>query len=240
GSVGIATCGSPAAPPRPGKCFSVAPTPPSCRPATAAATDGATTPGDEPNDRSPMMASRGFVRTSATGARFKPTPAAARPNALRFSSARTLSGPPRAITLGQGGAESVFTFDTKPPSWSSITRIGCSAQLSDVTALMRSVHDFKSAGKPPKFGVNSNTPPTWLRASTGLTALQSRAPRQENTITAPMSASRSHDADAGRGEASGSNDGDGDVIATAKRASDGRPTSTNPASTATTTTNATR
>src|SRR5437764_9716206 len=105
---------------------------------------------------------------------------------------------------------------------------------------MRSVHDFKSAGSPPKFGVNSNTPPTWLCASTGLTALQSRAPRQENTITDPMSASRSHDADAGRGEAEGSKDGNGDVIATANRASEGRPINTNPASTATTTTSATR
>src|SRR5207248_1611932 len=221
-----------------GKCFSVAPTPPSCRPATAAATDGATTPGEEPNDRSPMIASRGFVRTSATGARFKPTPAAARPKALRFSSARTLSGPPRAITLGHGGAESVFTFDTKPPSWSSITRIGWSAQVSEVIWLMRSVHDFKSAGNPPKFGVNSNTPPTWYRASTGLTAPQSRAPRHENTITAPMSASRSHDADAGKGEAVGNKEGDGDVIETARRASEGRPTSTNPARTATPTTSA--
>src|SRR5690349_14525200 len=102
-SVGIATCGLPAAPPRPGQCFTVAPTPPSCKPVTAAATRGATNAGEPPNERSPITSSYGFVRTSATGARFRSTPAARRPAPFAFSYARTASAPDLAITDGHGG-----------------------------------------------------------------------------------------------------------------------------------------
>src|SRR5690348_5838086 len=167
-----------------------------------------------------MMPSRGLVRTSATGARFRPTPAAARPEPFTRSSERTLSGPPCAISRGHGGEKGAFTFDTSPPSSSSITRIGCVKHADDDTAAIRSVHDFKSAARPPKFGVNSSTPPTWSLCRYERTTSNDTDPRQEKTMTEPMSASTSH----GSADGSGANEGTGDVTDTAaRRGEEGRP-----------------
>ncbi len=140
-----------------------------------------------------MIPSRGFVRTSATGARFRPTPAARRPAPLIRSSSRTWSGPEAAITAGHGGAKSAFTFETSPPSSSSIARIGWPRHVLWATPSRRVVSSRRLSGSPPKFGVNRSTPPMWLFTRTGRTSDQSTAPRHDSTITEPMSASRSHD-----------------------------------------------
>ena len=63
--------------PCPGKCFSVATTPPACRPSTAARTIAPTRPGSSPNERMLITGLRGLLFTSATGAKFTCTPMAA-------------------------------------------------------------------------------------------------------------------------------------------------------------------
>ena len=74
---GSSRCESARVAPCPGKCFAHAATPIRWSPATNAAVWRATSPGSEPNERTPMIGFCSSEFTSATGARSRLTPQAA-------------------------------------------------------------------------------------------------------------------------------------------------------------------
>src|SRR6266581_1621583 len=117
------------------------------------------------------------------------------------------------MALGHGGAKLAFTLASSPPSSSSRTMIGWPRHVLDASACSLSLHAFRSDALPPNFGVNSSSPPICLLTTSGRTTDQSTDPRHENTITAPMSASRSH----GGGVGPSDGDGDGCVTPTVSR-----------------------
>src|SRR5438105_4158040 len=160
GSVVRATWGSPAWPPRPGKCLTVEPTPPSCRPSTAAATSGATTAAVEPKARSPMTPSAGLVRMSLTGARSSPTPRERSPRAVAAIAERTAPGPPAPSTssLGIAGTPSE-TAEARPPSWLRQTRSGAGSPASLPRAPSSAVR-WRRPPAPAKLPGRSTTVPT--------------------------------------------------------------------------------
>jgi hypothetical protein len=117
--------------------------------------------------------------------------------------------------------------------------MGCSEHWLCASCCSRLAHTRTPAGVPPKFALNSRTPPTWSRLSSGPTTFQPIVPRHERTISEPMSASRSHGSALGEAEADADAEGTGEGVRRAVAslgAAIGCPIQTTTASKATTAT----
>ena len=123
---GSARCESSDVSPCPGKCLAQAATPAACWPSTNAATCAATRAGSAPNERIPITGFSGFEFTSATGARFRLTPACRSSAPIAWPIDRvsaTSSRYPSASGPGYGEPPRTCRRVTSPPSSSSDTSV---------------------------------------------------------------------------------------------------------------------
>ena len=115
--------------PSPGKCFTVATTPPSCKPVMIAGTAAETAAGSVPNSRrylpiGPLVSSMDCGTVSATGARSTLTPAASSSRARVDPRATSSERLRRPCSRAAGSAVNPVPLScwTAPPSWSAATK----------------------------------------------------------------------------------------------------------------------
>ena len=145
-STAVAKCESLQVAPWPGKCFRQAATPVPWMPRTAAATCRPATAGSAEKARSPITGLRGSTATSATGARFSVTPAAAQRSARSRWTAcvtSTSSRWPSAAAPGERLPRAASSRVTRPPSSSIATTTSrpAAARAAAVTSGARPVGD---------------------------------------------------------------------------------------------------
>ena len=153
-TIGSERCESIAVSPCPGKCLSVARTPPAFRPFTVASTYRETSAGSSPKLLTLMTGLSGFTLTSATGAKTCAMPIARASRAVASAPRSASAGSPAAaIAIAHGPYVTSSKRIPRPASRSAETRSGTFASSWSFPTRTAAPYTFER---------DRMTPPTWL------------------------------------------------------------------------------